>query len=31
VPAFQAFMADLAGRCAVTPLATQATVVGGYR
>ena len=31
VPAFQAFMADLAGRCAVPPLATQATVVGGYR
>jgi hypothetical protein len=31
VPAFQAFMADLAGRCSVPPLATQATIVGGYR
>jgi hypothetical protein len=31
VPAFQAFMAGLADRCAVPPLSTQATVVGGYR
>jgi hypothetical protein len=31
VPAFQAFMADLAGRCDVPPVATGATVVGGYR
>jgi hypothetical protein len=31
VPAFQAFMADLAGRCEVPPEATEATVVGGYR
>ena len=31
VPAFQAFMADLAGRCDVPPVATEATLVGGYR
>ena len=31
VPAFQAFMADLAGRCDVPAAATEATVVGGYR
>jgi hypothetical protein len=31
VPAFQAFMADLAGRCNVPPVVTAATVVGGYR
>jgi hypothetical protein len=31
VPAFQAFMADLAGRCDVPPAAAEATVVGGYR
>jgi hypothetical protein len=31
MPAFQAFMADLAGRCDVPPMATEATVVGGYR
>jgi hypothetical protein len=31
VPAFQAFMADLADRCAVSPVTTEATVVGGYR
>ena len=31
VPAFQAFMADLADRCDVPPVATEATVVGGYR
>ena len=31
LPAFQAFMADLAGRCDVPPAAAEATVVGGYR
>jgi hypothetical protein len=31
VPAFQAFMADLADRCDVPPVATEATVGGGYR
>ena len=31
VPAFQAFVADLAERCDVPPVATGATVVGGYR
>jgi hypothetical protein len=31
VPAFQAFTADLAGRCDVPPAAAEATVVGGYR
>jgi hypothetical protein len=31
VPAFRAFMADLADRCDVPPVATDATVVGGYR
>ncbi len=31
VPAFQAFVADIADRCAVAPVATGATVVGGYR
>jgi hypothetical protein len=31
VSAFQAFMADLAGRCDVPPVATAATLVGGYR
>jgi hypothetical protein len=31
VPAFQAFMSDLADRCGVPPVATQATVVGGWR
>jgi hypothetical protein len=31
VPAFQAFVADIADRCDVPPLATGATVVGGYR
>jgi hypothetical protein len=31
VPAFQAFMADLAGRCDVPPAAAEATIVGGYR
>jgi hypothetical protein len=31
VPAFQAFMADIADRCASPPVATRATIVGGYR
>jgi hypothetical protein len=31
VPAFQAFVADIAERCDVPPLAMGATVVGGYR
>ena len=31
VPAFQAFLADLADRCDVPPVVTEATVVGGYR
>jgi hypothetical protein len=31
VPAFQAFVADIAERCDVPPLATGATVVGTYR
>ena len=31
VPAFQAFMADLADRCDVPPVVTEATLVGGYR
>jgi hypothetical protein len=31
VPAFQAFVADIADRCDVAPLAMGATVVGGYR
>jgi hypothetical protein len=31
VPAFQAFVADIADRCTVPPVATGATVVGGYR
>ena len=31
VPAFQAFVADIADRCDIPPLATGATVVGGYR
>ena len=31
VPAFQAFVADIADRCDVAPVATGATVVGGYR
>jgi hypothetical protein len=30
VPAFQAFVADIADRCDVPPLAIGATVVGGY-
>lgn len=31
VPAFRAFLADIADRCDVPPLATGATIVGGYR
>ena len=31
VPAFQAFVAGIADRCEVPPLATGATIVGGYR
>jgi hypothetical protein len=31
LPAFEAFVADLADRCDVPPLAMAATVVGGYR
>jgi hypothetical protein len=31
VPAFQAFLADIAERCDVPPVATAATIVGGYR
>ena len=31
VPAFQAFVADIADRCDVPPVATGATIVGGYR
>jgi hypothetical protein len=31
VPAFQAFVADIADRCDVPPVATRASIVGGYR
>jgi hypothetical protein len=31
VPAFQAFVAGIAERCDVQPVASGATVVGGYR
>ena len=31
VPAFQAFVADVADRCDIPPVATGATIVGGYR
>ncbi|MET0880449.1 MAG: hypothetical protein ABWZ14_02785 [Acidimicrobiales bacterium] len=31
VPAFQAFVADIADRCTVAPVAKGATVVGGFR
>jgi hypothetical protein len=31
VPAFRAFVADIADRCDVPPAATGATIVGGYR
>jgi hypothetical protein len=30
VPAFQAFVADIADRCDVPPSPTGATVIGGY-
>jgi hypothetical protein len=31
VPAFQAFVADIAERCDVPPVAAGAAIVGGYR
>jgi hypothetical protein len=31
MPAFQAFVADIDDRCEVPPVATGATIVGGYR
>jgi hypothetical protein len=31
VPAFQAFVADIAERCDIAPVATGATIIGGYR
>lgn len=31
MPAFRAFVADIADRCDVPPVAMGATVVGGYR
>jgi hypothetical protein len=31
MPAFQAFVADIANRCDIPPTAKGATVVGGYR
>jgi len=31
VPAFQAFLAGLADRCDTPPVATGASIVGGYR
>jgi hypothetical protein len=31
VPAFQAFVADIADRCDVPPVAMGASIVGGYR
>ncbi len=31
VPAFQAFVADIADRCDFAPVAVGATIVGGYR
>jgi hypothetical protein len=31
VPAFQAFVANIADRCDVPPVAMGATIVGGYR
>jgi hypothetical protein len=31
VPSFQAFVADIADRCDVSPVASGATIVGGYR
>jgi hypothetical protein len=31
VPAFQAFVSGIADRCDIAPVATGATIVGGYR
>ena len=31
VPAFQAFLAEIADRCDTPPVAARATLVGGYR
>jgi hypothetical protein len=31
VPAFQAFVSDIADRCDIRPVAMGATIVGGYR
>ena len=31
LPAFQAFLANIADRCDVAPVATGATIVGGFR
>jgi hypothetical protein len=31
VPAFRAFVADIADRCDSPPMASRATIVGGYR
>jgi hypothetical protein len=31
VPAFQAFVAEIADRCDIPPVAMEATVVGGFR
>jgi hypothetical protein len=31
VPAFQAFVSDIGDRCDVAPVASGATIVGGYR
>ena len=31
VPTFQAFVADIADRCDIAPVAVGATIVGGYR
>jgi hypothetical protein len=31
VPAFQTFVANIAERCDVPPIASRATIVGGYR
>jgi hypothetical protein len=31
IPAFQAFLAHIGDRCDIRPLATGATIIGGYR
>jgi hypothetical protein len=31
LPAFQAFLTDIADRCEIPPVATGATIVGGFR